>query len=121
MLVEGEPLAPQSKLYLAAYYVLKTFFYFSLLLYKTETLQNNCLSKSFQLLDKECIYKHEFQRLAMMLPMNTKEVFLASILMMKYQVKLKQTWMAEIKLKVLNHPTEKNADEDMCFFLTRDQ
>ena len=52
-----------------------------------------------------------------MLLMNTKEAFLANILMMKkHLVKLKQTWMTEIRFNVLNHPIKKDSNEDMFFF-----
>jgi len=39
-------------------------------------------------MDKEFIYKHEFQNLAMTLLMYKKEIFLANILMKKVKLKL---------------------------------
>ena len=57
----------------------------------------------------------------MTLLMNTKEIFLENILMTKkLQAKLKQTWIADIGFKVLNHPIHKDFDEGIPL-LTRDQ
>ena len=65
----------------------------------------NCSSKSLKFQGKEFIYRHRFQKLAVMLLVNAEEVFLPKILMIKkHPIKWKQTWMPEIKFNVLNHP-----------------
>ena len=62
-----------------------------------------CISKSLQLLDKEFIYKYEFQNLAMMLLLNIKDACLVNILVLKKNgIKLKQIWIDEIGLNALN-------------------
>ena len=58
----------------------------------------------------------------MMPLMNTEEVILAIILMMKkHQVILQQTLTAEIRFNALNLPIEKDSDGECIPFLTRDQ
>jgi len=53
----------------------------------------------------------------MTLLINMKEISLVKILMMKkHQVKLKQIWIAEIKFNALNHPIQRDSDEDMYAF-----
>ena len=55
----------------------------------------------------ELIYKHEFQNLAMTLQLNFKRGLLANILMTKKcQANVKQTWIADIRSNVLNHPIQ---------------
>ena len=53
----------------------------------------------------------------MTLLMNIKEEFLANIIMIKNQFKLKQTWVAEIGLNVLYHSIHKDSDNDISFLL----
>ena len=63
------------------------------------------------------MYRHEFQKLAVVLLVNAKEVFLPNILMVKkHQIRLKQTWVAEIKFNVLNPSNLKDSDKDMYSF-----
>ena len=58
----------------------------------------------------------ELQNLAMMLLMNLRGL-LANILMTKnQQAKLKQTWIADMRSKVLNHPIQKDFDDEMHSF-----
>ena len=53
----------------------------------------------------------------MTLLINMKEIFLANMLMRKkHQVKLKQTWIAVTRVKVLNNPSQRDFNEDRYSF-----
>ena len=53
----------------------------------------------------------------MTLLINIREIFLASILMVKkHQVNLKQTQITEKRFIVLNHPIQREVNEDLYIF-----
>ena len=75
-----------------------------------------CPSKFPQLLDKEFIYNLEFQNLTITLLTNTKGICLANVLQIKkHQVKLKQTWIAEIRVYCAEPP---NLEEIPLYFFS---